>query len=204
MSNNEASTGDVTYLVIESLSFSKKGSTLKEILNDVPFSKASIAGSLAILNAIGFVDKKNSANGVPEQTHYTLITPITPYQIIKVIELGVDLRDLARLLSIPEKQKQAALNLATQADKLKELDDELKAKRMAERAKPVEALPRNMVVETLEQIALATQQSMEQCKKQHGKNSEEFKALQEAYDQALKAQKEYQLELAKAGSHSGF
>lgn len=195
--------GEVAHVVIESLASAKGPMRLKDLLDEVPFPKASIAGVLAVLVAIGLVEKNAKGEGA-EAADYTLGQRISAYQIIKVVELGVDLGTLSKLLSITDKQKQAAMSLATQAEKLKELDDQLRAKRSAERAKPAEALPRDTIVDTLERLALASEMSMEDYRKAGAGSDEIIKALQEAKEQALKALGEYQEELSKGGARSGF
>lgn len=192
---------DVAYVVLESLARAKGPMTLKDLLDEIPFPRASVAGVLAVLTAIGATEKSARGEGA-EAVDYTLMRQLSSYQIIKVAELGVDLGTLGRLLSISEKQKQAALALATQGEKLKELDDQLRAKRNAERAKPAEALPRDTIVDTLERLAMASQMSLEDCQKD-GSGAEVAKALQEVHEQALKALKEYQEELGKS-AHVGF
>lgn len=187
---------DVAYVVIEALARAKGPMTVKELLEEAPFPRASVAGVLAVLTAIGAAEKG------ADRADYTLKRQLSAYQITKLAELGVDLGTLGRLLSISDKQKQAAMSLATQGEKLKELDDQLRAKRQAERAKPADALPRDTIVETLERLAMASQASLEECQKS-GAGEEVVLALQEARDQALKALGEYQEELGKS-AHVGF
>lgn len=196
---------DVAYVVVEFLAQAKCGARLADVLVEAPFEKRKVAGVLFALASCGFLEKKAGAHG-DQDASYSVTSSVTAYHIIKLGEMGVDMSALSSMVKLSEKQKQAAMSLAMQTEKLAEMEDEARAKRAEALAKsaPAVALPRDAVVETLERLAMASDLSI---KEMAGGSlaPEVMSALLDAKLQAEKALAKYQEQLSKAGpEHLGF
>lgn len=197
---------DVAYVLVEFLSKSKSPVSQMEILDDVPFDKRSVTGLVFSMCSTGFVVKEGSASAGEHEVRYSINKAITAYQIIKLGELGLDMNSLSSLVKISDRQKQAAMALAMQTEKLAEMDGELRAQRAEAIAKTTSAspLPRDAIVDTLERLALASEMSIKEMKGVKA-SDEVLKALVDAKEQALKALLQYQSQLGQSGAeHLGF
>lgn len=197
---------DVAYVVVEFLTKSRRPVTQAEVFDEVPFSRRYVTGVLVALTACGFVSRQQSkTSGKDDDVFLEITKTVSAYQIIKLGEIGLSLSSLCDLVPISEKQKQAALSLAMQTEKLAEMDEDLRAKRASELAKSSQVpLPRDSIVDTLERLALASEMSIKEMRGQKV-GPEVLKALADAKEQALKALVEYQTNMGKGGpEHSGY
>jgi hypothetical protein len=203
---------DVVYVVVEFLANAKRMVPQYEILEEIPFERRSVTGVLFALFACGFLVREalfevpGGKSSSDADYVFGVCKNITAYQIIKLGELGIDMNSLSALVKISEKQKQAAMSLAMQTEKLAELDAQARVKRADSVSKhSVEPpLPRDAVVDTLERLAMASELSIKEMKAVRG-NGDVLKALMDAKEQALKALTEYQNQLRKGGpEHLGF
>ena len=202
---------DVVYVVVEHLAKAKRMVSQREILEDIPFSRRSVTGVLFALFACGFLVRE--AVGEPfggkasdQDYAFGICKSITAYQLIKLGELGLDMNSLSGLVKVSEKQKQAAMSLSMQAEKLAEMDEEARLRRAdsVSRNSIASPLPRDAVVDTLERLAMASEMSIKEMKAVRG-NSDVLRALMDAKEQALKALTVYQLHLKNGGpDHLGF
>lgn len=187
---------DLAHVLIETLARHKKAISYSDVMEEAPFDRREVASAFNTLVMIGIIEK-HANEAEDDGFSYNLNKQLTPYQITKAVELGIDVKALGPALGISERQRQAALALSAQARKLKELDEQQRAKRMADRNKTAEALPRDMIVETLERLASASEISLIDYAKEAGDGDAILKALQDARTQALKALSDYQAELAR-------
>ena len=176
---------DVAYLAIEILGKSKARLSLSEMLDEIPFERRDLVAALTVLHGIGLIERTSSESG--DGFQYQLSKEASAYQITKAVELGVDVGVLSRWMKVSDKQKQAALALSMQAQKLKEMDETLKAERGKARKADPAAGPRDMVVDTLERLLQASEISIEDYSKTSKEGDEILKALQDARAEALKA-----------------
>ena len=194
--------GDVAFVVLETI-IKCKSLSVKEILEDVPFDRMEVVSVLTTLAAIGVLVKED-VNSVSKQARYFINKDLTAYHITKAVELGVDIGDLTSLLPISDKQKKAALALSAEALKLKEMDETIRQQKKSEKPKTTSNLPRDMIVETLERLTLASEISIEDYSRNNGEADEILKALQNAREQALKALKEYQSNMGRWEKGNGY
>lgn len=179
---------DVAYLAIELLGKSKKKLLLSEMLESIPFERRDVAAVLTILHGLGLVDREKFGT---EGFAYSLAKEATAYQITKAVELGVDVQALSRWMQVSDKQRQAALALSIQSKKLKEMDEHLRLEKSKNRKQDDSALPRDMVVDTLERLLLASELSIDDYCKTSKDGDDILKALKEARDEAKKALSDY-------------
>jgi hypothetical protein len=194
---------DVAYVVVEYLAKRSEPASQQEILREAPFEKRKVAGVLFAMSSFGFLSKSQEGG---QEAVFSLTKSITAYHIIKLGEMGLDLTSLAGLVKISDRQRQAAMALAMQTEKLAELDEAARAKRAEVSAKsnPVAALPRDSIVDTLERLALASDMSIKEMRGAK-KGDEVVRALMDAKEQAVRALAKYQEQLSKAGpEHLGF
>lgn len=197
---------DIVYVVVECLSNATEPLSQEAILEEVPFDRRHVTGALHGLYACGFLERAAPAGKPATDYFYALAKVVTAYHIIKVGEMGLDLGSLSGLVKISDKQKQAALALASQAEKLAQLDDAARMRRIETAAKSAvsKPLPRDSVVDTLERLALASDMSIKEMKGAKG-GEEVVRALQEARQEAIKALAAYQAQLQAGGAnHVGF
>ena len=193
--------GDVAFVLLELISKSE-GLSLKEILDNSPFEKKEILHVTSSLISIEILIKELNENN---EFIYYINKNITAYHITKAVEIGVDMSDISTLLPITDKQKKAALILSTQNEKLKKMDEDLKSKKSLKENKiNINNLPRDMIVETLERLTLASEISIEDFSHSHSDSVEILKALKEARDQALKSLKDYQKSLLNGSTTGGY
>lgn len=202
---------DVVFVVVECLAKAKRPVTQAEIIDEVPFDRRSVAGIVFALFSCGFLHRELSGNSTVgsagEQDYMLSITKnVTAYHIIKLGELGLDMASLLSLVKVSEKQKQAAMALAMQTEKLAELDGKARAKRAESMAKQTNSTPplRDAIVDTLERLAQASEMSINEVKGVRG-SEDILRALVDAKEQAMKALVKYQDQLGKSGpDHIGF
>lgn len=196
---------DVIYLVVECLAKAKASLGQKEVLDEIPFEHRRVTGALYSLYACGFLERHlatANASVVTDGDYLFAVTKgITAYQIVKVGELGLDMNALAGLVEISEKQKQAAMALTLQTEKLVQLDEEARTKRTESSARTakIKPLPRDSVVDTLERLAKASELSINEINNAKG-NEDVLRALVDAKEQALKALNQYQSQLQTGGA----
>lgn len=195
---------DIVYVVVEAIAKAKKSVTQTDLLDEVPFDSRKVTGVLFALFACGFLtrDEQKKVTPAAETDYaYCITKNISAYQIIKLGEIGLDMNSLSELVKISDKQKQAAMALTMQTDKLMEMDAQARATRAeaASKSSPPKELPRDSIVDTLERLALASELSINEMK--GAKGSEELvKALMEAKEQAMKALHQYQKQLQAGGA----
>lgn len=201
---------NTVYVVVEFLAKSKGLVNQQAVLDEIPFEPRSVTGVLLALYACGFVERKLplGISGVAKDADYLfgITKNISAYQIIKLGEMGIDMNSLGGLVKISDKQKQAAMALTTQSEKLMEMDGQARAKRAeaASKSSPKKPLPRDAIVDTLERLALASELSIKEVGGVKG-NEDLLKALHDAKDQAMKALVKYQHQLQSGGAdHAGF
>ena len=190
---------DVSILVLEALAKSKRPLSMEEVKEKVPLDSRSVGGVVLAMVNCAFLQKD-------EQERLSINPTVTAYMLVKLGEIGLSLFELKRLVKISDRQAQAALALADQADKLAQMELEEREKRLAStRVKQKLNLPRDAVVETLELIAAASQMSIEAMKDSSGASGDVVAALFEAQRQAQKALSEYQEQLGgNGGGNVGF
>ena len=193
--------GDAAYVVLETIA-QGGAMTLKDVLDEVPFGRSEVMSVLTTLSSIGILNKDESGSG--RGAEYSINSELSAYHITKAVEIGIDLADLATILPISEVQKQAALDLSAQASILRELDESARAQKKVEKPKSTANLPRDMIVETLERLALASEISIEDYARSNKESDEILFALKKAREQALKALKDYQSNLGKWDKGSGY
>ncbi len=183
---------DVINILIETLA-QKKSLSLEDLRDEIPCEKYILINVLAVLVKFEILERRL----VDSDAFYTLKKELDPYQIVKAIEFGVSFDTLSKSLHLTEKQKKAAMTLSSNAQKIKQLDEQKRRQQQEEFLKK-EKKPRNMVVEALEQIARASEESIVSYKSEISKEDDPIVlALKEAKAQALKALENYQNELAK-------
>lgn len=197
--------GDIVYVVVEFLAKAKGFVSQPAVLDEVPFERRSVTGALYGLYACGFVErapvKPGSSPGVDGEYLFCITKAITAYQIIKLGEMGIDMNSLSGLVKISDKQKQAAMALTMQTEKLQQLDEESRTRRAESAAKTTKAkpLPRDSIVDTLERLALASEMSIKEMGGAKG-SEDVMRALVDAKEQALKALAQYQSQLQAGGA----
>ena len=197
---------DVVYVVAECLAKAVGPLSQDEILTEVPFERRKVSGALHGLYACGFLEREAAPNEAVQNYLYVVAKEVTAYHIIKLGELGLDFVSLSGLVKVGDKQKQAALVLASQTEKLAQLDETARAKRIQAASKSVvqKALPRDSVVDTLERLALASELSIKEMRGKKGGEAV-LHALESARHEAIKALAAYQAQLQSSGAnHVGF
>lgn len=202
---------DVVYVVVEYLAKAKGMVSQHAILEEVPFARRSVTGVLFALFACGFLVREavgEPCGGKSSDLDYAfgICKNITAYHLIKLGELGLDMNSLSALVRVSDKQRQAAMSLSMQAEKLAELDEQARLRRADSVSKnsTEPPLPRDAVVDTLERLAMASEMSIKEMAAVRG-NGDVLRALMDAKEQALKALTEYQLRLKNGGpDHLGF
>lgn len=185
---------EVIHVVVEILAKSKEPLSFDDLLDEIPCDKAQIISAVSLLVRHGILIKKNVQED--DEVLYECNKMLTPYQINKAIEIGVNVSELEKVLEINSKQKKAAFLLSAQSQKLKELDEEQRKIREKLLAQNVQA-PRNMIVDALERLAKASEQSIKGYVGDEQSEDAILKALEEAKRQALKALENYQEELSR-------
>ena len=194
---------DVAYVLVEFLAKCKSPVNQQDIFEEVPFDKKAVSGVMFSLLSSGFLEKLVDNTG---DHKFSITHNITAYHIIKLGEVGLDMTTLSSIVRLSEKQKQAAMVLASQTEKLAEMDGEIRAKRADIVAKNSQTnpLPRDAIVDTLERLAIASELSIKELKETKA-NAEILKALIDAKEQAKKALLVYQAQLGTSGpEHLGF
>lgn len=192
---------EIFYVLIDMLAKAKNGMRQDQLLEESPFDEKLASRALIALMNIGFVEKKDGGSEI-----CAITKEITAYQLIKLGEFGIDMATLSGMVKVSEKQKQAAMALASEAKKLEKIEQDLKTKRAAEMSRGIESpAPRDSIVETLERLALASESSIRGMKGKKNVGKEVLAALQDAKNQATKALKDYQDQLRQGGAdHIGF
>ncbi len=189
---------DVAYLAIELLGKSKRKLSLQEMLDSIPFERRELASVLTMLHGVGLVEREKGQES--EGFLYSLAQEATAYQITKAVEMGVDVSALSRWMRVSDKQKQAALALSMQSQKLRELDEQARERKSQGQKTDDSSLPRDMVVDTLERLLLASEISIEDYSKTRKDGDDILRALKTARDEAKKALQDYRKSLAAGGS----
>lgn len=111
---------EITPIVLESLINYKKGAKVENIEEDTGYEKIEVGRSLTLLCDLGLVFKVKEEKAT--QFTYSLIKEIKGIHLAKAAQLGIDLSAFDEHFKIDPKEKKLALELATQAEKIKHLD----------------------------------------------------------------------------------
>lgn len=193
---------DVVYVVADFLAKSKRPMSQAEVLDEIPFDRRSVSGVVFAMNSCGFLER----SGSDDDYRFAIVKNVTAYHLIKMGEIGLDMMSLCQMVKVSDKQKQAAMALAMQTEKLAEMDEAARRKRVEEIAKNSASvpLPRDSIVDTLERLAVASELSIKEMKGLKG-NEAVLQALLDAKEQAKLALKKYQSQLGQGGAdHVGF
>lgn len=111
---------DIVPLVLEVLIKAKKAFKVEDIIDASGCERAEVVKALSLLNDLNLVNKeKNEKTNV---VTYKLIKEIKAIHLAKAAQLGLDLNSFESFFKIDKKEKELALNLATQAEKIKQLE----------------------------------------------------------------------------------
>lgn len=107
-------------IIIEVLVNHKKPAKIDEVVEISGYSNVEVTKGLNLLTELGLVKKSNESK--VEITSYSLIKELKAIHLAKAAQLGVDLNAFDDHFKIDKKEKKLALDLATQAEKIKHLD----------------------------------------------------------------------------------
>lgn len=111
---------DIVPIVLEVLVKEKKAVKVEDIMETSGCEKTEVIKSLGLLNDLSLINKdKNEKTNV---ITYSLIKELKGIHLAKAAQLGLDLSAFESFFKIDKKEKQLALNLATQAEKIKHLE----------------------------------------------------------------------------------
>lgn len=106
-------------IIIEVLIEEKKPSKLEDIVESSGCEKPEVSRSLNILYELHLLKKETNDKNV---TLFSLIKEIKGLHLASAAQMGIDLSAFENFFKIDDKEKKLALELATQAEKIKNLD----------------------------------------------------------------------------------
>lgn len=107
-------------IVIEVMINYKKPCNIEEVVEICGFEKIDVTRSLNMISELGLAYKvKDELTG---EVTYQLIKELKGIHVAKAAQVGLDLGAFEFFFKIDKKEKQLALELATQAEKIKNLD----------------------------------------------------------------------------------
>lgn len=107
-------------IVIEVLVNHKKPAKVDEVIEISGYDNLEVVKGLNLLTELGLVKKIPETK--TEQASFTLIKELKAIHLAKAAQLGVDLNAFDTYFKIDKKEKKLALDLATQAEKIKHLN----------------------------------------------------------------------------------
>lgn len=111
---------EIVPIVLEVLIEQKKPAKFEDVLESSGCEKPEVSRALNLLSDLNLVHKeKNEKTGV---VTYLLIQEIKGIHLAKAAQLGLDLSLFDDFFIINQKEKDLALELATQAEKIKQLE----------------------------------------------------------------------------------
>jgi Fe2+ or Zn2+ uptake regulation protein len=110
---------EVIPTIVDILIANKSPMTAENIIDDSDFDSANVVRALTLLKELGLVNKSLNKSNVAT---YQLIKELKGIHLAKAAQIGIDLASFEGHFVIDEKEKSLALELATQAEKIKHLD----------------------------------------------------------------------------------
>lgn len=110
---------ELSNIIIQVLIDSKKPMKLADILAEIAASKGQILGILKTLSDLEILRKQPISESDKSSFLYSLKSDITAIHVTKCSNYGIDLYSFGSFFKINNKQKKMALELSTQAEKVK-------------------------------------------------------------------------------------
>lgn len=110
---------EVIPTIVDILIANKVAMTPEQIIDESDFDSANVIRALTLLKELGLVNKSANKNNAAT---YELIKEIKGIHLAKAAQIGIDLSAFDGHFIIDEKERALALELATQAEKIKHLD----------------------------------------------------------------------------------
>lgn len=107
-------------IIIEVLVNHKKPAKLDEVVEISGYNNVEVTKGLNLLTELGLVKRNQELKN--QEFSYSLIKELKALHLAKAAQLGVDLNAFDAHFKIDKKEKKLALDLATQAEKIKHLD----------------------------------------------------------------------------------
>ena len=107
-------------IILQVLIEHRKPARVEEIMEASGCDKADVIKCLTLLCDLDLVQKEKAEKA--PQTIYTLIKELKGIHLAKAAQLGLDLSAFEGFFKVDKKEKQLALDLATQAEKIKNLE----------------------------------------------------------------------------------
>lgn len=110
---------EVIPTIVDIIIENKGSMTAEQIIEESGFDAVNVIRALTLLKELGLVTKSINKNN---STTYQLIKELKGIHLAKAAQIGIDLASFDGHFIIDEKEKCLALELATQAEKIKHLD----------------------------------------------------------------------------------
>lgn len=110
---------EVIPTIVDILIANKTSMTAEKIVEESDFDSSNVVRALTLLKELGLITKTiNKSNAVA----YQLIKELKGIHLAKAAQIGIDLSAFDGHFIIDDKERALALELATQAEKIKHLD----------------------------------------------------------------------------------
>jgi Fe2+ or Zn2+ uptake regulation protein len=173
--------------IVDILIAEKRAMTTEELIDTSDFESAHLTRALNILKDLGLVNKTTNKNNV---TVYQLIKELKGIHLAKAAQIGIDLSSFDGHFIINPKERTLALELATQAEKIKMLDvnkrKPLLQKRSYLNIKKVDDVTENLVL-----LLEASSASLHEYLEKLSEKDAYLQLLLTMHDQAEKSLQDY-------------
>jgi len=193
--STKTESADSANAALEALAVAKKPMSTQEIAAAADLEDHEARASVGLLRNAGLLLREARGSGFI----YSINRDLSPFDLIKAAEMGINLTAFGEKGGINAKKKQDALALSAQAGKIKEMDAQRQAEKEAARSKPAAAAPRDAVSNALADLISAADKSLVKLK---GKSKAKIgiaDALTRAKEQASGALEDHKRSLRNDG-----
>jgi len=186
---------DSANAALEALAAAKKPMNTQEIAAAADLEDHEARASVGLLRNAGLLLREARGAGFV----YSINRDLSPFDLIKATEMGINLTAFGEKGGISAKKKQEAFALSTQSGKIKELNEQRQAEKEAARSKSEKAAPRDPVSHALADLISAADKSLGKLKGKSKAKVAIADALSRAKEQASGALEDHKRSLRNEG-----
>jgi len=178
---------EVIQTIVDILIANKTAMTSEQIIDSSGLDAVQIARTLNLLKDLGLISKSFNKDNIAV---YQLIKELKGIHLAKAAQLGINLLSFDKHFVIDPKEKALALELATQAEKIKMLDVS-KRKPLMQKRSYFLVKKNDDIAENLIALLEASSASLYDYLEKIAKNDQYLSLLLTMHDQAEKSLQEY-------------
>lgn len=179
---------DTVPIILDVLIKEKKSAKVEALMDSSGCDRSEVMRALNLLEDLDLITKEK--NEKTNTMTFTLIKDIKGIHLAKAAQIGLDLTAFEHFFKIDSKEKQLALNLATQAEKIKHLEVNKRKPLLQKRSYLISNKPDD-IYENLSLLLEATNNTLYEYIEELAKKDKHLKLLISMHEEAEKSLRDH-------------